>query len=60
LGKGTEPDKNEFTEVSLGPQFMKIRTSGKEIEIHRSLFEDYFAHASKELQKIRLDLLGNI
>ncbi len=42
--------KDEFTVISLGEQFMKIKTGEKGIDIHRSLFEDYFTAANVELK----------
>ena len=47
--------KDEFTKISLGEQFMKIKAGSKEIDIHRSLFEDYFAVGGEELKTIRLE-----
>lgn len=47
--------RDEFTHISLGRQFMKIRTGGKEIDIHRNLFEDYFAAVSKKSETICLE-----
>ena len=54
-------NKDEFTKVSLGKQFMEIKTGGKEIDIHRSFFEDYFAACDEEskivcLERIKKDL----
>lgn len=43
-------NKDEFTVISLGKQFMEMKTGGKEIDIHRSLFEDYFAAGNEELK----------
>lgn len=47
-GKEFNRDKDEFTKVSLGKQFMKIKTGRKERDIHRDLFEDYFAAVGEE------------
>ncbi len=41
---------DEFTVISLGKQFMNIKTSEKGIDIHRSLFEDYFTAANEKLK----------
>lgn len=47
--------KDELTEISLGQQFMNIKTGGREIKIHRSFFEDYFSEVSKELKTTYLE-----
>ena len=47
--------RDEFTKISLGKQFMTIAAGGKEIDIHRSLFEDYFAAGGEELKAICLE-----
>jgi hypothetical protein len=42
--------RDEFTQISLGVQFVEVRIGEQGIDIHRSLFEDYF-NASGEEQK---------
>jgi len=49
-GKEFNRNKDEFTIISLGKQFMKIKTGEKETDIHRSLFEDYFTATNEELK----------
>jgi hypothetical protein len=45
--------KNEFAQLSLGVQFLKVKVTGeKETNIHRSFFEDYFKSTSNEGRKI--------
>lgn len=47
--------KDEFMVISLGVQFMKIKTSRKDVDIHRSLFEDYFAAGNEGFKKGALE-----
>ena len=47
--------KDELIQISLGKQFMTIKTNAKEIDIHRSLFEDYIAVGYGESRTIHLE-----
>ena len=44
--------KDELTEVSLGKQFINIKTAENGIIIHRNLFEDYFSAVDAKLKII--------
>lgn len=44
--------RDEFTRISLGVQFVEIRIGEQGIDIHRSLFEDYFNANSEEQKKL--------
>ncbi|MBF0505572.1 MAG: hypothetical protein HQL09_01940 [Nitrospirae bacterium] len=41
-GKEFNLAKDELTEVFMGKHFMTIKTSGKQIDSHRSFFDNYF------------------
>ncbi len=43
--------RDEFTRISLGVQFVEIRIGEQGIDVHRSLFEDYFNASSEEQKK---------
>lgn len=47
LEKNLNRSTNELS-MSYDQQFMKIKTQDKEIDIHRSFFEDYFAASGSD------------
>jgi hypothetical protein len=51
--------KDEFTRISLGVQFLEIRIGEEGIDVHRSLFEDYFSASSGEQKKLYISRIEN-
>ena len=43
--------KDELASISLRAGFIEIRTGNTDINIHRSLFEDYFDATNNELKE---------
>jgi len=51
--------RDEFTRISLGVGFMEKRMGELGIDIHRSLFEDYFSASGEEQRNQALARIEN-
>lgn len=51
--------RDEFTRISLKVQFVEIRIGEQGIDVHRSLFEDYFNASSEEQKKLYIGRIEN-